>query len=60
MYPVMYLRRAGKAEERVLPGHPLHDFGTAEHRRALASFLAEVGVEVGADAVGSVEGAAAV
>lgn len=47
VYPVFYLRRAGKTEERVLPGHPLHDFGTADHRRGIASLLAEVGVAAG-------------
>jgi thioredoxin reductase len=44
VYPVMYRRRGGRVEERILPGHPLNDFGTAEHRRALASLLAEAGV----------------
>ena len=41
---MIYVRSAGRTEERVLPGHPLHDFGTQEHRRALASLLAELGV----------------
>jgi thioredoxin reductase len=44
VYPVIYVRRSGRIEERALPGHPLHDFGTGEHRRALAALLAEVGV----------------
>jgi hypothetical protein len=44
VYPVLYLRRDGRAEERVLPGHPLNDFATPEHRRALASVLAEAGL----------------
>lgn len=44
VYPVFYLRRSGKTEERVLAGHPLHDFGTDDHRRAVASLLAELGV----------------
>jgi hypothetical protein len=44
VYPVLYLRRDGRVEERALPGHPLHDFGTPEHRRALSSLLAEVGI----------------
>ena len=44
VYPVVYVRRAGRIEERALPGHPLHDFGTDEHRRALAALLNEVGI----------------
>ena len=44
IYPVFYLRRAGRTEERVLPGHPLHDFSSDEHRRAVASLLAELGL----------------
>jgi hypothetical protein len=41
---VVYIRRSGRVEERALPGHPLHDFGTDEHRRALAALFAEVGI----------------
>ena len=44
VYPVLYLRRDGRVEERVLPGHPFNDFATPEHRRALVSVLAEAGV----------------
>ena len=44
VYPVVYVRRSGRVEERALPGHPLNDFGTEEHRRALAGLLDEVGV----------------
>ena len=44
VYPVVYVRRSGRIEEHALPGHPLHDFGTDEHRRALATLLAQVGV----------------
>ncbi len=44
VYPVFYLRHAGKTEERVLPGHPLHDFSSDEHRRAVASLLSELGL----------------
>ena len=44
IYPVIYVRNSGRTEEHALPGHPLHDFGTQEHRRALASLLAELGV----------------
>ena len=44
VYPVAYLRLGGQAQERPLPGHPLDDFGTDEHRRALASLLGELGV----------------
>jgi hypothetical protein len=31
-------------EERVLPGHPLHDFSSDEHRSAVASLLGELGL----------------
>lgn len=44
VYPVFYLRRSGRTEERVLPGHPFHQFDSAEHQRAVASLLAEVGL----------------
>jgi thioredoxin reductase len=44
VYPVFYLRRSGVTEERILPGHPLLDFGTDEHRRAVASLLVELGL----------------
>jgi thioredoxin reductase len=40
IYPVAYVRKAGRVEEHVLPGHPLLDFATAEHRAALATVLA--------------------
>jgi hypothetical protein len=40
IYPVAYVRKAGRVEEHVLPGHPLLDFATAEHRAALAATLA--------------------
>ena len=48
VYPVLYVRRDGAVAEHVLPGHPLHDFETAEHRRAMASLLAEVGIDAAA------------
>jgi thioredoxin reductase len=51
VYPVLYLRRGGRVEERPLPGHPLHDFRTAEHRRAVASVVAEMGVHADPEAV---------
>jgi thioredoxin reductase len=53
VYPVLYLRRDGRTEERVLPGHPLHDFGTPDHRRALGSLLAEMGIDVAEQAQGA-------
>lgn len=56
VYPVLYVRRDGRVEEHVLPGHPLHDFETAEHRRALASLLADLGIDAAAE---SAQGAAA-
>jgi hypothetical protein len=40
----------GQVSEHVLPGHPLHDFATPEHRRALASLLSEAGIAAAADA----------
>ncbi len=38
--PVVYLRRQGRLTEQLLPPHPLHAFGTDEHRRHLAASLA--------------------
>ena len=38
--PVVYVRRSGQLEEHSLPPHPLHAFGTEEHRRQLAACLA--------------------
>jgi hypothetical protein len=35
--PVVYVRRGGRLTETQLPGHPLHEFGTDEHRRQLAA-----------------------
>jgi hypothetical protein len=42
IYPVVYIRRDGRVEERALPAHPLLDFATSEHRDALASVLGGV------------------
>ena len=44
VYPVAYLRRGGRSEERPLPGHPLGDFGGEAHRQALGSLLGELGL----------------
>ncbi|MFL5945369.1 MAG: NAD(P)-binding domain-containing protein [Gaiellaceae bacterium] len=38
--PVVYLRRDGHLEEHALPRHPLHAFGTDEHREQVAACLA--------------------
>jgi hypothetical protein len=38
--PVVYVRRGGRLLENSLPPHPLHTFGTDEHRRQLAACLA--------------------
>jgi hypothetical protein len=38
--PVVYLRRGGRLMEHSLPPHPLHTFGTDEHRRQLTACLA--------------------
>ena len=56
VYPVMYLRRGGRVEERILPGQPLNDFGTPEHSRVLASILAEAGVHAEGSVAGVVAG----
>jgi thioredoxin reductase len=42
IYPVAYVHRAGRTEEHALPGHPLLDFATAEHRTALAGVLGSI------------------
>jgi hypothetical protein len=38
--PVVYVRRGGRLVEHPLPPHPLHTFGTNEHRDVLAACLA--------------------
>jgi thioredoxin reductase len=38
--PVVYLRRGGRLVEHHLPRHPLHTFGTDEHRQQVAACLA--------------------
>jgi hypothetical protein len=40
IYPVVYVRAGGALQEVALPGHPLLDFGSEEHRRALGAALA--------------------
>jgi thioredoxin reductase len=50
--PVVYVRRGGRLVEHSLPPHPLHTFGTDEHREQLAACLApllsrEVGIQSG-------------
>jgi hypothetical protein len=40
--PVLYVRRDGRLAEHSLPPHPLHTFGTAQHRHELAACLAPV------------------
>jgi hypothetical protein len=39
IYPVVYVRSGGTVREVALPGHPLLDFESDEHRRALADAL---------------------
>ena len=56
VYAVVYVRSAGRTTEHVLPPHPLHDFGTAEHGRALASLLAGLGAGSGEVRTGDVAG----
>jgi hypothetical protein len=38
--PVVYLRQGGRLVEHPLPRHPLHTFGTDEHRQQIAACLA--------------------
>jgi thioredoxin reductase len=38
--PVVYVRQGGRLVEHSLPRHPLHTFGTEEHRQQLADCLA--------------------
>jgi thioredoxin reductase len=40
IFPVVYVRRDGRIAEHALPGHPMLQFSTTEHRDALASVLA--------------------
>ena len=42
IYPVVYVRRSDRTEEHALPGHPLLDFATADHRTALAAVLSSI------------------
>ncbi len=44
IYPVAYVRAGGSVVEAALPGHPLLDFATAEHRAALAPALVPLGL----------------
>jgi thioredoxin reductase len=44
IYPCIYLRQAGRVTEHLLPPHPVLDFGTLEHRRAMADVLSQLGV----------------
>lgn len=39
VHPCVYVRRGGKVEEHLLPGAPMHDFNTAEHRAQLSGWL---------------------
>ncbi|MGZ3585860.1 MAG: NAD(P)-binding domain-containing protein [Candidatus Limnocylindrales bacterium] len=39
--PALYVRRGGAVDEVLLEPHPLHDFASPEHRRALASLVRE-------------------
>ncbi len=44
IYPVAYVRIRGAVTERILPGHPILDFSTPEHRAALAAALEPLGL----------------
>lgn len=39
IYPVVYLRRDGRIEERVMEPHPLHDYEGERYRKELESLL---------------------
>jgi hypothetical protein len=39
IYPVLYTRRGGVSAEHALPPHPLHDFRTRDHERAVVEAL---------------------
>jgi len=47
IYPVVYVRRKGRLEERALPGHPMLQFGSADHARELALVLGGAWPELG-------------
>jgi len=42
IFPVIYVRHGGRVEEHALPGHPMRDFATTEHREAAASAISAV------------------
>jgi thioredoxin reductase len=44
IYPCVYVRREGRVTEHLLPPHPVLDFGTLEHRRAMADVLSQLGI----------------
>jgi thioredoxin reductase len=44
IFPVAYLRERGRVTEKPLPGHPVLDFSTPEHRAALSAALAPLGL----------------
>jgi hypothetical protein len=48
IYPVVYIRQAGRLEEHALPAHPLLDFATPDHVAALGAALAQLVPSVGA------------
>jgi hypothetical protein len=48
IFPVVYVRKAGRIEEHALASHPFHDFRSGEHRDQLASILTGVSPELGA------------
>jgi hypothetical protein len=39
VHPAVYVRRAGKVEEHLMDGDPLHNFETDGHRSRLASII---------------------
>lgn len=52
IFPVVYVRRAGRITEHALPPHPLLQFATAEHRMALAGVLAGAWPSLGGPTTG--------
>ena len=47
IYPCIYVRRAGRTEERLVAPHPLLDYETPEARRQLGAILATLVPEAG-------------
>jgi hypothetical protein len=44
----VYVRRGARTSEHALPPHPVLDFSTMEHRRAMADAIGVLGVDLAA------------